>query len=102
MPAMNNLSHVYRTSPDIRFRLVGDEAVVLRQAVGEVIVINDSGAMLLEMLKSGVSMMEMVDALTNEFEVDTEAAADDVRIYLDALTVAGVVEIYKQEGVASP
>jgi len=83
---------VFRPRPDVRFRVVGDEAVVVRQEEAEVIALNDVGASILALLDSRRSVGEVLDALVEEYDVDRESLSSDLTRFLSELRDAGVVE----------
>lgn len=82
----------WRTRSDVRFRRIEEEAVVLRQDGGEVLVLNGTGARVLELLAAGLETREAARRLAEEHEVDLERAAADVRSFAAELGDAGVLE----------
>lgn len=82
----------WRTRSDVRFRRIEEEAVVLRQDGGEVLVLNGTGARVLELLAAGFEPHEAARRLTDELDVDLARAADDVRSFAAELGEAGVLE----------
>lgn len=82
----------YRARPDVRFRRIEDEAVVLRQAAAEVLVLNGIGARVLELLAAGTGPDDAARRLAEEFEVEPAEAAADVRAFAAELGAAGVLE----------
>ena len=85
-------SSVFRPRPDVRFRVVGDEAVVVRQEASEVIALNDVGASVLSLLDSRRTVAAVVEALLSEYEIDRNSLRGDVVSFLAELQDAGVVE----------
>jgi hypothetical protein len=83
---------VFKPRPDVRFRIVGEEAVIVRQKDAEVIALNGVGASVLALLDSRRSVREILDALLEEYDVDREALSGDVSRFLSELRDAGVVE----------
>ena len=94
----------YRLAPDVRFRVVGGEGVVVRQEAGEVLVVNGVAARVLELLdprrakgsdpdagERGRSFDELLDRLGEEFEAEGEEVARDLREFLDEVVEGGVV-----------
>ncbi len=61
---------VLRRKSDIRFRLVGEEGVVVRQTEAEVLAINDVGARVLELLENEATVGELIAAMTKEYDVE--------------------------------
>lgn len=77
--------------PDVRYRRVGDEAVVVRQEAAEVVVLNAVAARILELVDQGHSRGEMIEVLLQEFDVDRERLAADLTTFLDELQAGGVI-----------
>lgn len=92
MTAPAAAGELYRARADVRFRRIEDEAVVLRQAAGEVLVLNGIGARVLELLAAGAGPEDAARRLAEEFEVDLDEAAADVRSFAAELGAAGVLE----------
>lgn len=97
----------YRLAPDVRFRVVSGEGVVVRQDAGEVLVVNGVAARVLELLDPrrmegddpvsgpadlppGRSFDEMLAPLQEEFDATEEEIARDLRGFLDELVAGGV------------
>lgn len=91
-------------APDVRFRVVGGEGVVVRQDAGEVLVVNGVAARVLELLDPrratgrgpqpgdrGRCFDELLDRLGGEFEATEEEIARDLREFLDEVVADGVV-----------
>ena len=83
---------VFRPRPDVRFRLVGYEAVIVRQLDAEVIAVNEVGASILTLLDASRTVRDLIDALLEEYNVDRESISKDVEQFLVELREAGVVE----------
>jgi hypothetical protein len=63
---MTSDATVFRPRPDVRFRVVGDEAVIVRQEDAEVIALNEVGASVLSLLDSRRSVRDVLDALLEQ------------------------------------
>jgi hypothetical protein len=87
-----NESTIFRRRPEVRFRVVGEEAVIVRQDTAEVIALNDVGASLFAHLDSRRSAGALLDALLEEYDIDRETLRRDVESFLAELRQAGVVE----------
>jgi hypothetical protein len=85
-------SAVLRPRRDVRFRVVGDEAVIVRQEEAEVLAVNEVGASVLELLDSRRSVGEILEALLERYDVDRESLTSDVARFLSELRDAGVVD----------
>ena len=83
---------VFRPRSDVRFRGIGDEAVIVRQEDAEVIALNDVGASVLALLDSRRSVRDVLDALLEQYDVDRESLSGDLSRFLSELRDAGVVE----------
>ena len=77
---------------DTRYRNIGDEGVVVRQTAGEVLVLNEIGVRVLELLEAAVPVSGLLDALDAEYAVDRATLERDVLAYLQELVDAGVIE----------
>jgi len=81
-----------RPRSDVRFRRLHPEAVVLRQEDSEVMVLNEVGGRVLELLAAGSSVGEATDVLVAEFAVEREALAGDLAAFVAELLAARVLE----------
>lgn len=88
----NNNSDNFKTLPDIRFRVIAGEGVIIRQNVGEAIVVNEVGARILELLREDMSTLDLIEKMALEFDVGRDELKQDVYPYLAELESAGVVE----------
>lgn len=82
----------FRTRPDVRFRTIADEGVIVRQEAGEAIVVNEVGARILELLRDGLATSQVIDRLKEEYEVKEAELGEHVTHYLTELERAGVIE----------
>jgi hypothetical protein len=83
---------VFRRRSDIRYRIVGPEAVVVRQSVPEVLVLNGVGARVVERIDGTLTVDALVTALASEYDVERETLERDVIAFLDDLAEGGVIE----------
>lgn len=81
-----------RKRSDVRYRQIDGEAVVLRQDAGETLVLNEAGALILDLLAKGRPVEEIAAALAAEFEVEEKQALSDVLVFAAELEAAGVLE----------
>ena len=81
-----------RLRPDVRFRQVAGEGIVLRQKAGEVLVVNEVGARVVALLGEGLTLPAILARLEGEFDAEPERLAADVNGFLEELRAAGVVE----------
>ena len=81
-----------RRCADTRYRNIGDEGIVVRQTVGEVLVLNEIGVRVLDLLETAPSVSGLLDALDTEYDIDRATLEQDVLAYLQDLVEAGVIE----------
>ena len=81
----------YRIDPHARFRVMDDERIFVLQEAGEVLVVNEVGAFIVEKLEAAHSVDEVVAAITERYAVDPERARDDAMSLLDSLLEAGAI-----------
>lgn len=83
---------VLKRCADTRYRTIGDEGVVVRQTAGEVLVLNEIGVRVLELLEGTMPVSGLLNALDAEYEIDRPTLERDVLAYLQELVDAGVIE----------
>jgi hypothetical protein len=89
---MTEMIAMYALCPDIRYRIVADEGVVVRQEAGEVLVLNAVGARVMELLNKPMSAAGLVNVLAEEYDVERATLEQDLSDYLENLLNAGVIE----------
>ena len=89
---MTESDSVFRPRADARYRNIGGEGIVVRQAAGEVLVLNDVGVRVLDLLAAGNAVSAVVTTLNAEYDVDGATLERDVRHYVQELLDAGIVE----------
>lgn len=82
----------FRLHPGSRFRRVGDEAVVVQQDAAEVLVLNEVGARILELVERRSTISEVLTILSAELDVGSVQLEQDVQQFLRELRQAKVVE----------
>ena len=85
-------SSVLRRRPDVRFRVVDGEAVVLRQSVAEVLVFNEIGARILGLADGRAPVSAWVQALLDDYEAEPDTLLADVLAFAAELTEQGLLE----------
>jgi hypothetical protein len=83
---------LFKTRPDARYRNIGGEGIVVRQAAGEVLVLNEVGVRVLDLVASGKTAGDIVSALAAEYDVDLPTLERDVPGYIQELVDAGILE----------
>ena len=89
---MSNPDRVLKHRDDVRYRVVGDEAVVVRQDAAEVIALNDVGARVLELIDASTTVTQLIDTMASEYDVARDELTRDVEQFVAAMQDAGIVE----------
>ena len=82
----------YRISPSIRYRRMGDEAVVLCQSSAEILVLNEIGSRILHLVDGRRGAEDLCTALCEEFDVEAATVLQDLTAFLSELIEIGAVE----------
>ena len=82
----------FKIDRDIRYRVIDDEAVVVRQTDGDVLVLNEVAARVLELAGEGFTSDQICDRVGGEYDAPREAIRRDVLAFLDRLTELRVLE----------
>jgi len=98
VPDASPSGRFFRRCRDVRYRVVGGQAVIIVQDAGEAIVLNEVGTRVLELIDRKMSSRQIIDDLCEHFEVDIEQATNDLESYLAELLEAGVVEVIDPAG----
>jgi Coenzyme PQQ synthesis protein D (PqqD) len=75
-----------------RYRKIGDEGVVVLLERGEVMAVNEVGALLLEHWQEERSLESAVDRIITSYAIDREAANGDVAAFADEMIALGVLD----------
>jgi hypothetical protein len=82
----------YERSPEVRYRIMGDKAVVLRQDIAEVLLLNEVGARVLDLMDGDRTMDDIRHVILSEYEVDQAQLEQDLRRFVEELQRAGIVQ----------
>jgi hypothetical protein len=82
----------FKVASSIRYRIIDDEAVVVRQREGDVVVLNEVAARVLQLAGEALSPEEIGDRIVKEYEADESQIRADVDGFLDELIELGVLE----------
>ena len=72
-------------SPQVRYRVVGDEGVLVHLENGRVVVVNEVGLHIVQQLKQPTTRSDLVMSIAAEFEVSPLQAAEDLDLFLAEL-----------------
>ena len=89
---------MHRVAETVRSTHNDDGGVVLDIRQGQMFSLNLVGSTIVELLKRGSCQSEIVDAVTNQFEISRDVAEADVREFIEALTRHRLVEQVDREG----
>ncbi len=89
---MPNLDRVLKHKDDIRYRVVGEEAVVVRQNAAEVLAINDVGARILALIDAKSTVGQLIETMSSEYDVERKELTLDIENFVAAMHDAGIVE----------
>ena len=90
---MTTLETIYRRAPDVRYRILEDEAVVIRQRAGEVLGLNALGARLLDALDGAKSVGAVLAELASGYAVERATLERDVLAFYSELAAQGLLEV---------
>ena len=82
----------FRIAPDVRYRVIDDEAVVVRQREGDVLVFNQVAARVIQLVGEGLSPLQIGDRAVDEFDAPEARIREDVENFLEELESLNVVE----------
>jgi hypothetical protein len=86
-----NLRYRLRNS-DLAWRRMGDEGTLIDLVNGRVHSCNASSAVVVEKLRSGATLPDLVGALQSTFDVDDGAALEGAKATVDYLKAEGILE----------
>lgn len=89
---MIELTSILKTRGDVRFRIVGGEAVVVQQQDARVMSLNETGTYLLSALDGNRTVADILARMPDEYDVAPETLQADALRYLDELLAAHVIE----------
>ena len=80
-------------SPDVLFRLIGEEAVLLNLKTEQYLGLDPVGARMWDVLKDAPSIQSAYDVLLSEFDVAPDQLREDLDEFLGKLVKEQLVEI---------
>jgi hypothetical protein len=82
---MNEMNEVWKLSPDVVFRDLDGEAVILDLASGTYFGLNEVGTRVWRLLEEGRDATQIVEIVGSEYQADRATIARDVDRLLDEL-----------------
>lgn len=83
---------VFRRKGDVIYRVIDDEAVVVRTGTSEVLGLNAVGARILDLVDGELTVGALIEQLEGEYEVDRAQLEADVELFLREMSEGGVLE----------
>jgi hypothetical protein len=80
-----------RLSPDVVFRELDGEAVILDLASGSYFGLNDVGTRVWQLIDQGSTIERVLDTVAEEYEADRETIVRDVLRLIDELRARGLL-----------
>ena len=95
---MTSLDSVYSHSPNIVTRKTGNEYILVPVAnniadMNSVFTLNESGAFIWELIDGNRNTGEIIRALTEEYDIDNDAAGKDVFSFLENMSKYLIINI---------
>jgi hypothetical protein len=83
--------HRVTLAKDVVVQVIGGDALVLNLRDETVFSLNPTGARIAELIRTGISLDEVIDALCREYGADREEVARDVDDLVSTLLSRGLV-----------
>lgn len=80
-----------RFSPDARWRTIDGEVVIISQRAGEVMGLNETGSLFIDLLAAGQSWEQIVSTLAEEFDAPVDVIAGEIGALARELVSSGVL-----------
>ena len=84
------IGSILNKRPDVRHRVIGGEGVVFLQDSAEVVVVNEIGARILQLIDGERSVAQMLDTLIVEYDIGRAQLEADVLAFAQQLVDAGI------------
>jgi hypothetical protein len=89
-------SSKFELQADVRFRVVADEGIIIRQTEGEVLSVNQLGGEILTLIQQNQSFGDIVAALTRQYNAESKIIFKDAQAYLEELLSSQVINIVEE------
>jgi hypothetical protein len=87
-----NSPHVSLKQDRLAIREIDERAVILDLETSRYLQVNETGTLLLRLLRAGTSRQGLVHALQADFDLEQEQAATDVEAFLTSLADLDLIE----------
>jgi len=92
---MLTLESIPIPNPNILYRVIDDEAVLVMPEQGKVKVVNEVGAVIWSLLDNHRTIQEIIQEICSQFEVDENTAEKDTIKFISDLVEREIVSIAK-------
>ena len=89
---MLEVTTVPRIHPQVAARILDGRAIIVLADVGEVLVLNPSGARLWQQIDGRRVVGDLAAALATAYQIDAATARQDAQLFVQTLIDAGAVE----------
>ena len=77
--------------PDVRYRVIDGEGVLIRYDTGEVLGLNEVGTRLFVLIDADTPARGVIERLADEFDVDRKELEPDILAFFEELLSAGLI-----------
>lgn len=91
MKEVVQITQPMKLSPHVRYRIVDNEAVVVRQNEGDVLVLNEVAGRVLDLVAGGLSAEEIGSRLAGEYDAPESSIRNDVERFLGELRDLNII-----------
>jgi len=88
---MTEAKNTWQVDPQVRFRRVFDEAVVIHQEKAEALVLNEVGASFLELCDGKRSVQQIIDLMAEQYDIGLDVLAKDIQAFVLELSENGLI-----------
>jgi len=94
--AKEYLNRIYRKNPDVVYRIIAGEAILLpiskeTQIAGRLLSLNEVGAFIWERIDGEKRLDEILAEMQREYEVEEDTARSDLRELIESLEKMGAI-----------
>ncbi len=82
---------VFSRHPDVRYRVIDGEGVLIRYDTGEILGLNAVGTRLFVLINAERPAREVIERLADEFDVDRKELEPDILAFFEELLSAGLI-----------
>ncbi|MGB9600908.1 MAG: PqqD family protein [Myxococcota bacterium] len=81
----------YRVNERVIYRVIEDEAAVVKPDDGSLIMLNETGTFILKNLKKAISIDKLTQKVLSEYDISREKAEKDVKQFIKLLLKEGII-----------